>query len=211
MATFGELKARLANDTRQDLILSDGGAAGESTASVAVKEAINYHSKTRFTFNVKEATLTTVISDEKLALPSDFIAPINLALIESSWQYNIKKVSYPQIQQLLNSSTMTGAPVYYAVFSGNFYFYPKPQEAYSITAGYIYNLPELSSDSDENGWLTDGYRLIYHQAMSDIYSNRLNRFDRAQYHDAKVEKEKINLIAESYELTGSFEMHSDAI
>ena len=91
----------------------------------------------------------TAANSRFLACPTDFLAPMSLAIISSStYDYlDMKHASF--LKEYSPSTSVTGQPKYYAVFSkDSFTLAPIPDAAYTIELHYLYKPPSLTSGAD---------------------------------------------------------------
>ena len=86
----------------------------------------------------KNVTGSSTSGNTYLAMPSDFLSPFSLALIDSSGNYNyllLKHVSF--IRDYTPASTTTGQSKYYAEFDENtFILAPTPNSDYTFELHY---------------------------------------------------------------------------
>ena len=91
----------------------------------------------------------TAANSRFLACPTDFLAPMSLAIISSStYDYlDMKHASF--LKEYSPSTSVTGQPKYYAVFSkDSFTLAPIPDAAYTIELHYLYKPASLTSGAD---------------------------------------------------------------
>ena len=104
----------------------------------------------------KNVTGTATASNTYLSMPSDFLAPLSLAVISSSvYTYlYLKHVSF--IRDYTPNSATTGAPIYYGLFdSSTFILAPTPDANYSFELHYKYRPASLTAGSDSGTtWLS---------------------------------------------------------
>ena len=89
-------------------------------------------------------------------MPSDFLAPLSLAVISSSvYTYlYLKHVSF--IRDYTPNASTTGAPIYYGLFdSSTFILAPTPDANYTFELHYKYRPASLTAGSDSGTtWLS---------------------------------------------------------
>ena len=91
----------------------------------------------------------TTASTRFLACPSDFLAPMSLAIIsDNTYTYlDLKHASF--LKQYSPTTTVTGQPKYYSIFSQeSFALAPVPDEIYTVELHYLYKPSSLTSGSD---------------------------------------------------------------
>ena len=91
----------------------------------------------------------TTASTRFLACPSDFLAPMSLAIIsDNTYTYlDLKHASF--LKQYSPTTTVTGQPKYYSLFSReSFALAPVPDGIYTVELHYLYKPSSLTSGSD---------------------------------------------------------------
>jgi hypothetical protein len=93
-------------------------------------------------------------SNEYLSLPTDFLAPYSLAVIDDGTHYYLLNKEDEFIRAAYPSRTSTGRPKYYAVLDDDsFIVGPTPDEAYTVELHYYYKPTSIVSSS--TSWLGD--------------------------------------------------------
>jgi hypothetical protein len=104
----------------------------------------------------KNVTGSSTSGNTYLAMPSDFLSPFSLALIDSSGNYNyllLKHVSF--IRDYTPASTTTGQSKYYAEFDENtFILAPTPNSDYTFELHYFYR-PQSLTSATSGTWLSE--------------------------------------------------------
>ena len=104
----------------------------------------------------KNVTGTGTASNTYLQMPSDFLSPFSLAVLNSSNEYTyllLKHVSW--IRDYTPVATTTGDPLYYAEFDNEtFILAPTPSSGFTFELHYFYR-PESLTDASDGGttWL----------------------------------------------------------
>ena len=91
----------------------------------------------------------TTASTRFLACPSDFLAPMSLAIIsDNTYTYlDLKHASF--LKEYSPTTTVTGQPKYYSIFSqDSFSLAPVPDAIYTVELHYLYKPASLTSGSD---------------------------------------------------------------
>ena len=106
----------------------------------------------------KNSTGTATADNTYLAMPSDFLSPFSLAVIDSSINYNyllLKHVSW--IRDYTPAAATTGTPKYYAQFDENtFILAPTPSTTFTFELHYNYRPASLTTVGDDNkSWLSE--------------------------------------------------------
>ena len=84
-----------------------------------------------------------------LACPTDFLAPMSLAIVSSDTYtfLDLKHASF--LKQYSPTTTVTGQPKYYSIFSqDSFSLAPVPDAIYTVELHYLYKPSSLTSGSD---------------------------------------------------------------
>lgn len=84
-----------------------------------------------------------------LACPTDFLAPMSLAVVSSNtYTYlDLKHASF--LKEYSPTTTVTGQPKYYSIFSqDSFSLAPVPDAIYTVELHYLYKPASLTSGSD---------------------------------------------------------------
>tara|TARA_R100001530_G_C4320933_1_gene155801 strand:+ start:2937 stop:3584 length:648 start_codon:yes stop_codon:yes gene_type:complete len=86
-----------------------------------------------------------------LACPSDFLAPMSLAIVSSNtYDYlDLKHASF--LKEYSPTTSVTGQPKYYSIFSqDSFTLAPVPDAAYTVELHYLHKPASLTSGSDSS-------------------------------------------------------------
>lgn len=160
MATFKDLQDRIALDylNRFDLI-------GESKR--AIKNSIKQYEAQRFWFNEAQTATVATATVAALGVPSDFLRVDRLELSVNGQWLRLCEESFDNIR-IMNATSATGMPSYFAYRQDAFQLAVIPASAYPVTCYYVKSLPELSADTDTNAWTNDAQNLIVHCAVLDL-------------------------------------------
>jgi hypothetical protein len=91
----------------------------------------------------------TTANTRFLACPTDFLAPMSLAVVSSNtYTYlDLKHASF--LKEYSPTTTVTGQPKYYSIFSqDSFSLAPVPDAIYTVELHYLYKPASLTSGSD---------------------------------------------------------------
>ena len=167
----------------------------------------------------KNATASTVASDQYLACPTDFLAPFSLSLEGSSGGKFFLEFKDPSFIQLYNpDSAVTGQPKYYAQYDvDNFILAATPDDTYTAELHYMYRPASLTAGADSaTTWLSENAEVcllygsllegaVFMKGESDVMQNYTQRFQDAinslkmlgeskevadEYRTGKVRREK---------------------
>ena len=98
----------------------------------------------------KNVTGTASSSNSYLAMPSDFLAPFSLAVIDGSSNYNYLKLKHVSfIRDFQPAEATTGIPKYYAEFDETrFILAPSPNSSFTFELHYFYRPASLTAGAD---------------------------------------------------------------
>lgn len=147
MATFSEIKARVATETDRDDLTAE--------IETAVLDAVDEHADRNFAFNEARATTVTVAGTRTVAIPTGLRRETMVSVDVSGNDYELEKVSAEFMEDLHNATDTTSQPTYYAYLDGVWHLWPTPGQAYTLTAVGVYDESALSADSDTNGFTND--------------------------------------------------------
>jgi hypothetical protein len=186
MATFGEIKSRLADDfNRSDL-----------TSQIAneILRAIKHYERTRFWFNEAQATTTMVASQYNYSLPSDILFLDFVEVTVNSHRYKLCEITWEEYVDIWrNGTSTTGAPDDYSTYADQIWVGPAPDSTYTMTVNYVKSLTTLSADADSNAWTTYAEDLIASRAGKIIALRTIkSESDAATY--AVLEREALNAL-----------------
>ena len=168
MATFGELKSRIAGA----LIRNDLTTQIEDT----INRVIRFYQSRHFWFNEEVVTITLNAGDAVVPnLPSDFLYEVpqdGLTIVFNQSRFVLKKV-HPGTYDEINYDGQ-GLPYWYTNRNGQLLLYYVPDQAYDLQLYYVKNYPELTSDNQSNDWTNEAERLIFAKSMADLYLEQLH-------------------------------------
>ena len=103
----------------------------------------------------KNVTGTASADNPYLSMPSDFLAPFSLAVLDSSNSYTYLKLKHVSfIRDYTPIATTTGSPQYYAEFdSDTFILAPTPNTTSTFELHYFYR-PQSLTDTSDTTWLS---------------------------------------------------------
>ena len=103
-------------------------------------------------------------------MPSDFLTPLSLALIDGNGQYSyllLKDVSF--IRDYTPVATTSGDPLYYALFNDTtFILAPAPSTNFEFELHYVYNPQSITATSNGESWLgTNAGDTLFYGALAE--------------------------------------------
>jgi hypothetical protein len=159
MTTLGVMEDRIADElARTDI---------QAQIRKAIKSAVAYYERRRFTFNEQRATATLSTGSAYYSLPSDFVEEDSLLVTVNGSSYPLVRRDWSYIDAI-DTAGFTGEPTDYAIYAGQFRVYPKPNSTYTATLSYVKRLSTLSTTTDTNSWMTDAEGLIRSRAGWDV-------------------------------------------
>lgn len=106
----------------------------------------------------QERRVTTTLDERFENIPSDWLETINIYIDDGS---PIEYASVAEIaRQKVRTNDASGKPRLYTINSGQFEFYPAPDDSYTIEMIYHARIPSFSDDSDAN-WLLSLFPDVY--------------------------------------------------
>tara|TARA_R110001606_G_scaffold56186_1_gene136312 strand:- start:312 stop:968 length:657 start_codon:yes stop_codon:yes gene_type:complete len=106
----------------------------------------------------RNVTGTATSGTPYLGMPTDFLAPFSLSVIDSDTYYflNLKQVSFMRSYKPATTGSVTGRPKYYAEFdSDSFIIAPTPDSNYTFELHYFYRPASLTAAGDSGStWLS---------------------------------------------------------
>jgi hypothetical protein len=135
-----------------------------------ILSAISHYEKEKWWFKEDQDTsLVTVNGQPYLDVPSDFEFDDGFTITYSNYPLPMVKRDWEtMLRFLISTTTLKGQPTDYAFFKNQFWFYPTPNAAYTLTLWKTKNLPVLVNSSDANAWTDEAGELIHSRATADI-------------------------------------------
>ena len=197
MSTYSDLVSRIASDyiNRSDFT---------NEIKRAILASIRYYEVERWQFNETSTAITTTVNQGFVALPSNYLAVDYLQISAAGGLMRLLPTDLESVLTLKQTSS-TGIPTHYCVHGGHIEIAIVPDSAYSCPLHYIKTLPELSADTDSNGWTNGLFQdVIAYHAAKEIWSNTLRNANEASRF-AQLEQmavSRLNLKRAQYEHTG---------
>jgi hypothetical protein len=158
MSTFEQMRSRIADDiNRADL---------NTQIEKAINRSIEHYEKEWFWFNEASWSFSTTSSTEVVTMASastsDLMSILNVTLTRNSSDiYPLKGITFQELREKATTgSSHKGPPIEYAFFDNNFYFYPVPDQNYTVTIYGKKGYANLSASGDTNDFTTEGEDLI---------------------------------------------------
>lgn len=144
-------------------------------------------------FLFENATATLTISNQYLALPSDFISPKELSVTVSGSQYFLYQKDVAFIRSAYPSASTTGRPRYYAMFNEETIILgPTPDLAYAVELHYI-SQPESLVTASSNWLSTKALNALIYCTLRHAYLYVRGDDDVYQKFEANYQKALVRL------------------
>lgn len=105
----------------------------------------------------KNSSGSTTASNKYLNIPSDFLAPFSLSVVNESAHEFLEYKDVNFVQSFTPNPATTGTPRYYALFDvSNFILAPTPDATYTAELHYYYRPASLTAGADSGTtWLSE--------------------------------------------------------
>lgn len=151
-------------------------------------------------------------SNQYLAAPSDFLAPMSLSFTDSNGDKQFllfKDANF--IQDYNPDPSDTGLPRYYAVFDvDNFIIAPTPDDSYSVELHYLYRPASLTAGAESGTtWLSVNAPLaMLYGALIEAYTYMKGEADLVQNYNARFGEALagMKMLGEAKETTDEYRM-----
>lgn len=120
----------------------------------------------------RNATANAAASNQYLACPSDFLAPMSLSYTVDGDKFFVDFKDVTFVQTYNADPTVTGTPRYYAQFDvDNFILAPTPASNYVMELHYLYRPASITAGSDSGTtWLSENAELtLLYGALIEAY------------------------------------------
>lgn len=157
MATYADLKTRIADELTRD----DMGSGGEAESALirAINTAVEQTQSEEFWFNHASATASTTASSEIVALPSGVRIP---ATVTDQYGCDLIRVPLDSIESRIE----TGRPSRWAQNGDTIQLWPIPDAAYTLSVTGTADVAAPVLDADDNIWTNEAADLIAARAKA---------------------------------------------
>jgi len=151
-------------------------------------------------------------SNQYLAAPSDFLAPMSLSFTDSNGDKQFLLFKDANFVQDYNPDPSdTGSPRYYAVFDvDNFIVGPTPDDNYAVELHYLYRPASLTSGADSGTtWLSQNAPLaLLYGSLIEAYTYMKGEADLVQNYNARFGEALagMKMLGEAKETTDEYRM-----
>jgi len=138
----------------------------------------------------KNVTGTGTASNTYLAMPTDFLSPFSLAVIDSSNNYNYLKLKHVSfIRDFTPAAGTTSQPKYYAEFDeSSFILAPTPNSNFTFELHYYYRPTSLTATSTGTTWLsTNATNALLYGSLVEA-NTYLKSFETTPVYEAKFQE-----------------------
>jgi hypothetical protein len=183
MATYGDLKAKIADDlARSDL---------SAQIADAVNEAIADYRSERFWFNeyrsdgVLEYEVATVSGTAWYDLTpgageTEPLVIDRVVVIDGTINYTLRRVTNSYIEGIYDNSTENNRPTLFAIATRKLRLWPTPDAVYTVRVLGTLIEPVLADDADTNVWTENAFDLLRHSAVRRLRYNVIRDPEGAQ-------------------------------
>jgi len=156
MATYAELKNRIARELSRNDLASDIDAA--------CKAGIRLYRGRRFRFNELTATMNTIAGQSWYGVSSGLPAGIQEvdSITVDQWgrRTALCQRAYSELETLDTAQSMRSAPEIWCWYGERLRLWPIPDRVYPLAFSCIAAIPEPANDDAENAWTSDAESLI---------------------------------------------------
>lgn len=197
MATWGQLKAKIADDlARSDLT---------SQIAEAMKEAVRFYKwSDRFWLGEAVATFSTVAAQEWYTDAETGYSLLynagddSIRITDGDDTWPLIKATYAEIEAWSTSASTQSRPEYYVIYRNQLRLFPIPDAVYTLTISYrqasystgfrtfpysgapLTGIDDTSpQDTAEGFWTTEASELIRARAKVDLFENTIRDFPEA--------------------------------
>tara|TARA_R100001086_G_scaffold148975_2_gene78946 strand:+ start:9970 stop:10617 length:648 start_codon:yes stop_codon:yes gene_type:complete len=138
----------------------------------------------------KNVTGTGTASNTYLAMPTDFLSPFSLAVIDSSNNYNYLKLKHVSfIRDFTPAAGTTSQPKYYAEFDeSSFILAPTPNSNFTFELHYYYRPTSLTATATGTTWLsTNATNALLYGSLVEA-NTYLKSFETTPVYEAKFQE-----------------------
>ena len=138
----------------------------------------------------KNVTGSGTASNTYLSMPTDFLAPFSLAVIDSSNKYHYLKLKHVSfIRDFTPTASTTDHPKYYAEFDeSTFILAPTPNSNFNFELHYYYRPTSLTATATGTTWLsTNATNALLYGSLVEA-NNYLKAFETTQVYEARFQE-----------------------
>jgi hypothetical protein len=194
MTTLATLKSTIADDLARDDLTTQIAAA--------ITQAIDFYKEERlFWTDTRDETFDTVAAQSAYDVDDDAAIPlfikIDAMFLDDSagLRYGpLTRLDPEVMERLQDSSVASGRPDSWSYFNETFYFYPVPDDVYTIRPmGQIEVAAPANDGESGNLWMTRGFELIRCGAKANLYVHTIKEDGEAVKYSMSAERELAKL------------------
>lgn len=186
MATYGDMRNRIAREMKRGEVTACATAVGAS-----IQSAIEYWENEPFWFNEFHAeTFSASSSVTTVALPIEPIIIESIKARINTRDYPLVERSWKEIDDV-DSGQYYGYPSFYAYHSNLLRLYPPPQENYVLVMAGIRRYSSVSacaSFSASNVWTTEAEQMVRLTAKGYLWRDELRNPDMGSRMEMEAER-----------------------
>lgn len=172
MATLGDLKARITQETLRDDLADDLKGALDN----AIQKAISTYESERWWFNEALRNVACVVGSITVPFPADAqrIDIIRAVIGGVRYRMTMRTVDYIEA---LYSTPQSGQPTDWAALGPNIRLWPTPNQAYPLLMELVTQVSpplDYTLDTSTNVWTNDGADLIVGEVKLRLYRDYLS-------------------------------------
>ena len=191
MADLATLKTRIATELhRSDLT---------SQIADAINTAIGYYRSRRFEFNELQASFSTVANQESYAggvggVPSDIGQIDTLRATINGRLMVLEPWTFEYLQNISTTQNTSGQPWGWAWYAQRIFFYPIPNQIYTILVSYQQRKSAPASDTDGTTIWTNQAEPLIRACAKRLLARDVMYDDELEAAQARAEKEALAIL-----------------
>lgn len=200
MATYGEMKARIARELHRH--------NADADIENAVRQAIRHYRSRRFRFNEARATMNTVAGQRYYGVSSGLPSGIQDvdSIIVDQWgrRTALCQCTWAEIEARDTAHSTRGAPDLWCWYGEELRLWPVPDRSYALAFSFVRAIPDPVQDADVSAWTTDAEDLIVANAERRLARDLL-RDEAKEAQAARAEEDALRTLlheAAQYQSTG---------
>lgn len=193
MATFGDLKTRIASDmVRDDLAI---GGEDEAKTKEAIQSAIRQYQARPFWFLTTTVTVPTVAAQNYITRPATIQSIRRVSI--PALRLDLPRVDLTEIEADDEPVPVLGQPTVYAEgeAGAQLRLWPVPNAVFTVKITGSKLLAALTVDADQSVWTNEAYDLICAAAKKRLY--RRANDDANEARAAREEAEALSALVET--------------
>ena len=174
MSNYGEMQARINDEIGLPIVVA--------RIPNAILSAIRFYENGRWWFTEGESTTPSVVGQNAYAVPVDFIAPDVLTITDTveDVRYVLTRRPWSWMRHHLLDNDSLARSDDWSYYADQFWLFPIPDQAYTLTLSYRKRLTALSAFADTNEWMVEGEELIRSRAKWDLMAHTAKDYKGAE-------------------------------